>query len=196
MPPLRTTVFPSLRRLLRPSHAVRRVPSRTLSSCHGIPTCPTPMTKNPRQGLAPQPHHQTSAIFNRIRPLATTSSGKSQSDEIIEELQELYETAKDEFEIATESTDGATIYAASDRESARDALNQLLAVYSLYTTDIAYTAGSNEPEPDDKSEIVETNFDPAAIPTEVRDEVRRRVGQRVRELQNAVEVLEERAKAD
>lgn len=69
-------------------------------------------------------------------------------------------------------------------------------MYSLYTTDIASTAGSQEPEPDDRSEIVETNFDPAAIPAEVRDEVKRRVGQRVRELQNAVEVLEERAKAD
>lgn len=45
-----------------------------------------------------------------------------------------YLTAKDEFEIATDSTDSSTIYAASDRESARDALNQLISIYTLYTS--------------------------------------------------------------
>jgi hypothetical protein len=43
---------------------------------------------------------------------------------------------------------------------------------------------------------VNTNFDPSDIPARVRDEVRRRVGHRVRELSNAVEVLEERAHAE
>ncbi|GES58897.1 hypothetical protein ATEIFO6365_0003018000 [Aspergillus terreus] len=193
MPPLRPPTSVPMSRLFRPIRTAGRLPSRALSSCH---RATRPITSSARQGIALPRHAQPAIITNKTRTLATTSSGKSQGDEMVEELQELYETAKDEFEIATESTDGATIYAASDRESARDALNQLLAVYSLYTTDIASTAGSQEPEPDDRSEIVETNFDPAAIPAEVRDEVRRRVGQRVRELQNAVEVLEERAKAD
>jgi hypothetical protein len=130
------------------------------------------------------------------------STGKSQADLLVEELQELYETAKDEFEIATDSTASSTIYAASDRESARDALNQLLAVYSLYTTDIAATAESHAPQQmqqgngDESGQLVNTNFDPSDIPARVRDEVRRRVGHRVRELSNAVEVLEERAHAE
>ncbi|KAJ5684652.1 uncharacterized protein N7477_000997 [Penicillium maclennaniae] len=60
-------------------------------------------------------------------------SGKATGDLLVEELQDLYEAATDEFEIATDSTDSATIYAASDRESARDALNQFIAVYHLYS---------------------------------------------------------------
>lgn len=38
-----------------------------------------------------------------------------------------------------------------------------------------------------------TTYDPADIKPEVREEVRKRVGQRVRELENAVMVLEEKA---
>jgi hypothetical protein len=78
----------------------------------------------------------------------------------------------------------------------------LLAVYSLYTTDIAATAESHAPQQmqqgngDESGQLVNTNFDPSDIPARVRDEVRRRVGHRVRELSNAVEVLEERAHAE
>lgn len=119
---------------------------------------------------------------------------------MVEELQELYETAKDEFEIATDSTNGTTIYAASDRESARDALNQLSAVFALYTTEMPSYDESHQPQqtqPDDSgSQMVSTYFDPGDIAPEVRQEVKRRVGQRVRELANAVEALEERAKDD
>ncbi|GAB1196285.1 hypothetical protein APSETT444_005554 [Aspergillus pseudonomiae] len=111
-----------------------------------------------------------------------------------------YETAKDEFEIATDSTNGTTIYAASDRESARDALNQLSAVFALYTTEMpSYDESqqTQQTQPDDSgSQIVSTYFDPADIKPEVRAEVKRRVGQRLRELENAVEALEERAKDD
>ncbi|GFF39384.1 L-xylulose reductase [Aspergillus udagawae] len=127
-----------------------------------------------------------------------------ETSNINKELLHRYETAKDEFEIATDSTASSTIYAASDRESARDALNQLLAVYSLYTTGIATTAESHAPQEiqqgdgnaDEQGQVVNTNFDPSEIPARVRDEVRRRVGQRVRELRNAVEGLEERAHAE
>lgn len=45
-------------------------------------------------------------------------------------------------------------------------------------------------------QIVETNFDPKAVEQEVREEVKKRVAQRVRELRNAVELLEERALAE
>lgn len=159
------------------------------------------------------------------RTLATGATiGKPQSDLLVDELQELYlithpstsptpgyldsgqeliswpryETAKDEFEIAVDSTDSATIYAASDRESARDALNQLSAVYTLYTSgELRPTAESHQPQqaqPDDGGMApAPTTYDPADIAPEVREEVRKRVGQRVRELDNAVQLLEERA---
>lgn len=65
---------------------------------------------------------------------SAAASGKREADLLVEELEELYLTAKDEFEIATDSTDSSTIYAASDRESARDALNQLISIYTLYTS--------------------------------------------------------------
>lgn len=122
-----------------------------------------------------------------------SSSGKAEADLLVEELQELYEVAKDEFEIATESTDTSTIYAASDRESARDALNQLSAVYGLYTARPGEVENEKEGDADGDGSIVETNYNPAEIPSGVKDDVRRRVGQRIRELTQAVEALEERA---
>ncbi|CAG8008918.1 unnamed protein product [Penicillium nalgiovense] len=129
------------------------------------------------------------------------STGKAEADLLVEELQELYEVAKDEFEIATESTDSSTIYAASDRESARDALNQLSTVYGLYTARPGEVENetdelSAEVEDSGESGIVETQYNPAEVPQGVKDEVRRRVGHRIRELKNAVEALEERATED
>lgn len=109
----------------------------------------------------------------------------------------MYEVAKDEFEIATESTDTSTIYAASDRESARDALNQLASVYELYTARPGEVESEKEGEESEgDGAIVETNYNPAEVPPGVKDEVRRRVGQRIRELKMAVEALEERAMED
>ncbi|THC95182.1 hypothetical protein EYZ11_005341 [Aspergillus tanneri] len=169
--------------------------SRTLSSFRPLPVARVPL----------QCH------FRVNRPSYSTNTfGKSESDLIVDELEELYETAKDEFEIATESTDSATIYAASDRESAREALNQLLIVFQLYTQDPAETLeqsqkqedeirediGNDNTEMHEESRLVETSFDPWTVRPEVRVEVRRRVAQRVRELKNAVELLEERASAD
>lgn len=149
-----------------------------------------------------------------------------------------YDNAKDEFEIATESTDAATIYAASDRESARDALNHLTRVYTLYTemtTSSAPDTPAKVPEgevaPVPKEPVAQNpaeaiaqgrtdpllsgdpaagppmqgqaegvvgiapNYNPEEIKPEVREEVKRRVGQRIRELQNAVAALEERARS-
>ncbi|CAK39867.1 uncharacterized protein BO96DRAFT_393477 [Aspergillus niger CBS 101883] len=96
-----------------------------------------------------------------------------------------------EFEIATESTDSATIYAASDRESARDALNELIAVYTVYTRDMSFVSHSPQGQVD-----VDTGLDPGSIGDEVREQVRKRVGTRVREIVGAVENLEERASAE
>ncbi|EAW22863.1 uncharacterized protein NFIA_015560 [Aspergillus fischeri NRRL 181] len=175
------------------------LPSRVLGAYITSSIALRPLSTHPLR-LSP---FVTLPSFKRILPSTRPfSTGKSHADLLVEELQELYETAKDEFEIATDSTASSTIYAASDRESARDALNQLLAVYSLYTTDIATTAKSHAPQQmqqgdsDERGQSVDTNFDPSDIPARVRDEVRRRVGQRVRELSNAVEGLEERAHAE
>lgn len=156
----------------------------------------------------PAPRVTSNLPISQINPY-TTSTQPPTADDLITELQDLYEVAKDEFEIATDSTDSSTIYAASDRESARDALNQLCAVYHLYTSkpgetptseaELGVAGGENiEVNAADAGEgpVVETNFDPGAVGDEVRGEVRRRVGQRVRELRNAVEVLEERAHAE
>ncbi|KAE8147407.1 hypothetical protein BDV25DRAFT_142793 [Aspergillus avenaceus] len=160
-----------------------------------------PRTIFPTSSYRPIRQFPTPIAPIQSRTLATTSSGKSQADLCVEELQDLYETAKDEFEIATESTDNATIYAASDRESARDALNQLVGVYSLYTShDIQSYEESHQPQqaqPDDGGSVgLPTYLDPAEIAPKVREEVKKRVGQRIRELENAIEGLEERAKED
>ncbi|KAF3919000.1 hypothetical protein ABW20_dc0109906 [Dactylellina cionopaga] len=104
-----------------------------------------------------------SAFHNpRPRPYATT--GKRPVDEKVEELSELYASAKDEFEIAVEETAKNTIYAREDRETAREELNKFKTAYGE-----AIANGS----PEDSQEI------------------KRRVGQRLRELDSAVETLNE-----
>ncbi|KAJ6103047.1 hypothetical protein N7486_005474 [Penicillium sp. IBT 16267x] len=174
--------------------------------------------RGPQAKTSPVPRTYVNAlpqITLQHRPLRQYSTGapKPTADALIEELQDLYEIAKDEFEIATESTDGGTIYAASDRDSARDALNEFCATYFLYTSrpgeeDTGVILRSGEPmsgtrlreaevvtlgEEDENGPVVDTAFDPVSVDVAVRDEVRRRIGQRVRELRNAVELLEERA---
>ncbi|KAB8077399.1 hypothetical protein BDV29DRAFT_168354 [Aspergillus leporis] len=193
MRPLRASTS-SLRLPLRPSRITPTTPIwflRPRSSASRLPK---------HIGLTRLAHFTNLSQVPKRTLATTTPSGKTQPDLIVEELQELYETAKDEFEIATDSTKGSTIYAASDRESARDALNQLLAVFSLYTTEVPSYEESHQPQqtqPDDGgSQMVSTYFDPAEITPESREEVKRRVGQRVRELENAVADLEERAKED
>lgn len=144
----------------------------------------------------------STSTTQQLRAYSASSGSNSTptADNLIEEIQDLYEIATDEFEIATDSTDGSTIYAASDRESARDALNQLVTVYELYTgSKVASTHSDSETQPntqkgeDGEAGVVETNFDPSVVGEEVRGEVKKRVGQRIRELKNAVEILEERA---
>lgn len=95
-----------------------------------------------------------------------TYASKSSADEIIEEIQEQYATARDEFEIATEETEKKTVYAADDRAAAREELDALKALYDR------------------------------ALEGSDADEVKLRVGQRIRELDNAVQALEQKAMED
>jgi hypothetical protein len=78
-------------------------------------------------------------------------ASKTTADEILEEIQDQYATAKDEFEIAHEETERKTVYAADDRAAAREELNTLKDMY-------------NE-----------------ALEGPEGEEVKRRVGQRIRE---------------
>jgi hypothetical protein len=106
----------------------------------------------------------------------TTSTNTSQFapetqkriDAIIEEISDLYGTAKDEFDIASEESEKNTTYAADDRAAAREELDRLVEFYK------SVTEGYGE-------EGV------------VKDEVKRRVGQRIRELVAGVEAMEEEA---
>lgn len=89
----------------------------------------------------------------------------------IEEITDLYGTAKDEFEIASEETEKNSTYAEDDRAAAREELDRLLE----YFRGVVKGRESGE----ERKLIAE--------------EVQRRVGGRIRELENAVKALEERA---
>jgi hypothetical protein len=84
----------------------------------------------------------------------------------MEEIQELYGTARDEFEIAAEETEKNTTYAEDDRAAAREELDKLLDYYNGII------------EGGDRA---------------VAEEVKRRAGQRIRELEQAVVAMEESA---
>ncbi|GLA08307.1 hypothetical protein AnigIFM60653_009838 [Aspergillus niger] len=191
----------SLRTPLRGLHLSRSLPKPSIPRPLSLRTLSTtttsarlrlitnPITSAPRL-ITTTPTTNPPTYISTLKNTYSTSS-KPPADQIIDELQELYEVAKDEFEIATESTDSATIYAASDRESARDALNELIAVYTVYTRDMSFVSHSPQGQVD-----VDTGLDPGSIGDEVREQVRKRVGTRVREIVGAVENLEERASAE
>ncbi|TIA19770.1 hypothetical protein D6C81_04530 [Aureobasidium pullulans] len=114
----------------------------------------------PRFAATPLQIRSASHVNNFNRWLST----KSAADEAIEEITELYATARDEFEIAMEETEKQTVYAEADREAAREELTR---VQEAYKTTIE--------GPD----------------TELAEEVKRRIGQRIRELENGVQNMEE-----
>ncbi|KAK2859891.1 hypothetical protein FQN49_004611 [Arthroderma sp. PD_2] len=132
------------------------------------------------------------------RNYSTSESAKVvKVDDYIQELEDLYAIAKDELEIAAESTTAATIYAASDRISMREAFDDLNHTYSAYA--------DNNPPPQDieskdggssisATEARSTAYDSTNVPGEIRAEIKRRVGHRIREIENAVSNLEESAK--
>ncbi|KEQ68904.1 hypothetical protein M436DRAFT_12987, partial [Aureobasidium namibiae CBS 147.97] len=86
------------------------------------------------------------------------------ADEAIEEITELYSTARDEFEMAMEETENKTIYAEADREAAREELTRVQEAYRS---------------------IVE------GADTDLAEEVKRRIGQRIRELEAGVQNMED-----
>ncbi|MCJ1330187.1 hypothetical protein MMC10_006870 [Thelotrema lepadinum] len=119
--------------------------------------------------------HQLSSPFRQPklqvkRPQTRTyATPRSLADEKIEEIQEQYATAKDEFEIAVEETEKKSIYAAEDRAAAQEELQGLKELFDE-------AVASSDPD--------------------TGKEIRTRVGQRIRELDSAIQGLEETAKED
>jgi hypothetical protein len=101
-----------------------------------------------------------------LHPQIRTFSAKSTADSILEEIQDQYATARDEFEIATEETEKKSVHADDDRAVAREELDALKKMF------------------EEACEGPDGN------------EVKSRVGQRIRELDNAVVALEESALED
>ncbi|TGO15776.1 hypothetical protein BTUL_0036g00680 [Botrytis tulipae] len=105
-------------------------------------------------------------------PLHSLNSGRrgyataTPADAIIEDLTEQYGVARDEFEIASEETDKHSVYAEADRAAAVEELQKLKDMYT------------------------------SAIEGEYGEEIKRRVGSRVRELEQGVAALEARALED
>lgn len=84
----------------------------------------------------------------------------------MDNINDLYGTARDEFEIAAEETEKKTVYAQDDRDAAREALE---------TLKDALDKAIKESDP------------------EVGKEVRNRIGRKIQELENAVIAMEESA---
>ncbi|EMC94724.1 hypothetical protein BAUCODRAFT_41908, partial [Baudoinia panamericana UAMH 10762] len=93
-------------------------------------------------------------------------SSKSLADEKIEDITELYATARDEFEMAMEETEKMTVYAEEDRKAAREELDKVQEAYR------SIVDGPDQ---------------------QLAEEVQRRIGQRIRELEQGVAAMEELA---
>ena len=128
----------------------------------------TPYTLSSVRTFASSPKRQfASATTTPSAPSTLSPEVQKSVDDAIEEIQELYGTAKDEFEIASEETEKNTTYAEDDRAAAREELDRLLEYYR------GVTGGGGEKA--------------------VAEEVKRRVGSRIRELEHAVIAMEEAA---
>jgi hypothetical protein len=107
------------------------------------------------------------------RPATPTSTPafppdvQARIDEVIENITDMYGTAKDEFEIASEESEKNSTYAPDDRAAAREELDKLIEYYR------GVVEGAEEKV--------------------VGEEVRRRVGGRIRELEEGVKRMEEEA---
>ncbi|KAF2260433.1 hypothetical protein CC78DRAFT_620263 [Lojkania enalia] len=101
-------------------------------------------------------------------PISATTDPEAAKmiEEVIEQIQDLYGTARDEFEMASEETEKNTTYAEGDRAAAREELSRLLEYYN------GVLEGADRA---------------------VSEEVKRRVGQRIRELEQAVIAMEDAA---
>lgn len=143
-----------------------------LASRPASTTTPTSLVFRPSSTLLHR--SQPSARFaSHLHPPSLTGtrnlssgSGPSAADARIEEITDLYATAQDEFEIAMEETEKQTVYAQDDRDAAREELEKVLEAYR------------NAVEGEDR---------------ELAEEVKRRIGHRVRELEMGVKRMEEMA---
>jgi hypothetical protein len=125
-------------------------------------TAPTFLPQTSSTPQTPTVHiRHASVLYNTLQNRSYGT--KTAADEIIEEIQEQYGTARDEFEIASEETEKKTVYAADDRAAAREELEALKKMYE------------------------------DALEGPEGEEVKRRVGQRIRELDNAVGAMEKSA---
>jgi hypothetical protein len=120
------------------------------------------------------PYNTLSSIrtFTRTSACAATPTAtpafppdvQARIDEVIENITDMYGTAKDEFEIASEESEKNSTYAPDDRAAAREELDKLVEYY--------------------RGVVGEEG---------VGEEVRRRVGGRIRELEEGVKRMEEEA---
>ncbi|KAK5696982.1 hypothetical protein LTR17_024107 [Elasticomyces elasticus] len=127
-----------------------------------------PIFSTPTQRVIRQPSKRwaSHASPSSIHAPTIGSSNKTAVEEKMEEITEIYATAQDEFEIAMEETEKMSVYAEEDRKAAREELTRVQEAYK------------------------------AAVEGEDRDvaeEVKRRVGQRIRELEQGVNAMEELA---
>ncbi|KAF2003800.1 hypothetical protein P154DRAFT_617402 [Amniculicola lignicola CBS 123094] len=154
----------------------RRSPSPPPSlRCRTFSTSSTTTTYSAQWTRFATPYSLSSVrTFSSARPTwrpevtggASSPEAARRIEECIEEITELYATARDEFEIAAEETTKNTTYAPDDRVAAREELDKLLGYYTGII------------EGGDRA---------------VAEEVKRRVGGRIRELENAVTAMEESA---
>ncbi|KIV78266.1 hypothetical protein PV11_09998 [Exophiala sideris] len=148
---------------------LRRTNAISLRSCTCSFTTRTPSSLSLLATLPPAsrclPSPRSSTFHTSAQRLAQSPT----ADALMENLTDLYATAKDEFEIAAEETEKKTVYAADDREAAAEALQMLKE---------AFERAVKESDPD------------------VGKEIQSRVGQRIRELENAIKAMEEMAMED
>jgi rRNA-processing protein FCF1 len=153
----------------------RTLAQRALRLASRPTSTPTSLLLRPSSNLLlrPQPTPRFASHLHQP-PLSGTPGnrhlssgpGPSAADARIEEITELYATAQDEFEIAMEETEKQTVYAQDDRDAAREELEKVLEAYRAAV------------EGEDR---------------ELAEEVRRRIGHRVRELEMGVKRMEEMA---
>jgi len=90
------------------------------------------------------------------------------ADEAIEEIQAQYETAMEELQIAAEETKENTVYAADDRAAAKDEFNKLKDLYEQYMVG-------------------------ESLSQQAKDEVDRRIGRKLKEIEETLRKLEDEA---
>ncbi|KAF2501186.1 hypothetical protein BU16DRAFT_555685 [Lophium mytilinum] len=147
----------------------RTLPRRCLSSAQHLRTLRTQtLPSRPPSSLQPStriPHPSPRRLF-ATTPTPRAAFDAALVEEKMQEITDLYGTARDEFEIAAEETVKKTVYAEDDRAAAREELEKLRQAFKVVV------------EGKDRG---------------VAEEVRRRVGGRITELERAVEAMEEAA---